>query len=124
MEQAGVRVRVEVRPEGAGGAGTGTGVAVVSVGGELDYDGVGQLEEAIRSVRDEGVHRLVFDLSGLTFMDSSGVNSFLRAQRDAQAGDGWVRLADPQSSVLRVIELVGLAQAIPLHTTVGEALEA
>ncbi|MGI5359018.1 STAS domain-containing protein [Streptomyces sp. CA-252508] len=117
MDQSGVRVRVEVRP-------AGVGVGVVTIGGELDHDGVGLLEEAVGSLREQDVHRLLLDLSELTFMDSSGVNAFLRAQRGSRAGGGWVRLANPQPSVLRVIELVGLGEAIPLYPTVGDALAA
>ncbi|GGU47850.1 STAS domain-containing protein [Streptomyces lavendofoliae] len=115
MEQSGLRVRVEVRP---------VGVGVVTIGGELDYDGVALLGNAIGSLRDQGVHCLLLDLSGMTFMDSSGVNAFLLAQRASRAQGGWVRLANPQPSVLRVIELVGLGEAIPLYATVGEALAA
>ncbi|QGV77117.1 STAS domain-containing protein [Streptomyces ficellus] len=113
MEQSGVRVGIEVRPAGVG---------VLTVRGELDYDGVPLFDEAVGSVRAEGVHRLLLDLSDLTFMDSSGVNAFLRVQRDARAEGGWLRLANPQPSVLRLIELVGLTAAIPLYDTVGDAL--
>ncbi|MFF8288688.1 STAS domain-containing protein [Streptomyces sp. NPDC016309] len=115
MERSGVQVGVEVRPGGVG---------VVTIGGELDYEGVAHLDEAVDRAREQGVHCLLLDLSGLTFMDSSGVNAFLRVQRDTHARGGWVRLVNPQPSVLRVIELVGLGEAIPLYPTVGDALAA
>ncbi|MDN3293328.1 STAS domain-containing protein [Streptomyces ficellus] len=110
-----VRVRAEVRPAGVG---------MLSISGEFDHDGVATFEEAVRSVRAEGCHCLLLDLSGLTFMDSSGVNAMLRVQRDSRARGGWTRLAGPRTPVLKVIELVGLDQAIPLYTTVDDALAA
>lgn len=69
------------------------GIGVVRVSGELDYDGVAALEDAVRSVRALGSHCLLLDLSGLTFMDSSGVNALLKARRDAHVTGGWMRIA-------------------------------
>ncbi|RST17557.1 anti-sigma factor antagonist [Streptomyces sp. WAC05374] len=114
MEPGRFQAQGEVRP---------TGVAVVRVSGELDYDGVTVLENAVRSVRALGGHRLLLDLSGLTFMDSSGVNALLKARQETHVTGGWMRIAGPQPPVLKVIELVGLDQAIPLYSSVGEALE-
>ncbi|MEU7280018.1 STAS domain-containing protein [Streptomyces sp. NPDC045431] len=109
-----MQVRVEPRPAGVG---------VVTISGQLDYDGVAVLEQAVTSAQAQGLRNLLLDLSPLTFMDSSGVNAFLRAQRATTSTGGWLRLASAQPSVLRVIELVGLGQAIPLYGTVEEALE-
>ncbi|MFJ8649270.1 STAS domain-containing protein [Streptomyces sp. NPDC093546] len=110
-----VQVRVEPRPAGIG---------VVTISGELDYDGISAFEQALTAAQARGMHQLLLDLSPLTFMDSSGVNAFLRAQRATTTTGGWLRLANAQPSVLKVIELVGLGQAIPLYGTVEEALEA
>lgn len=115
MEPGRFQVQGEVQP---------AGIALVRVSGELDYDGVAALEDAVRSVRALGSHCLLVDLSGLTFMDSSGVNALLKARRDTHVSGGWMRIAGPQPSVLRVIELVGLDQAIPLYADVSEALTA
>ncbi|ORT55644.1 STAS domain-containing protein [Streptomyces sp. CB03238] len=115
MERGRFHVQGEVQPAGIG---------VVRVSGELDYDGVAALEDAVRSVRALGSHCLLLDLSGLTFMDSSGVNALLKARRDTHVTGGWMRIADPQPPVLKVIELVGLDQAIPLYNSVSDALEA
>jgi anti-anti-sigma factor len=66
----------------------------------------------------------VLDLSGVTFRDSSGINVLITAHKSLSDAYGWLRLAGPQTSVLPLIELVGLDQVIACHPTVEQALTA
>ncbi|MFD9394868.1 STAS domain-containing protein [Streptomyces sp. NPDC060000] len=61
------------------------------------------------------------DLSGVTFMDSSGINAFIAAHRQVRDSQGWMRIAGAQESVLYVLRVVGDA-FIPCHPTVEQAL--
>ncbi|MFF9765240.1 STAS domain-containing protein [Streptomyces sp. NPDC053086] len=97
------------------------GISVVRVCGEIDRDSAPQLLEAV-APQDAAAHRTVLDLSGVTFMDSSGINALITAHRAAQSADGWLRLAAPSVSVSRLIEIVGLDEVIGCHPTVGDAL--
>jgi anti-sigma B factor antagonist len=53
---------------------------VVALAGELDMSTAPELEEAIRSCA-EAADELILDLSGLTFMDSSGLRAILGGER-------------------------------------------
>jgi anti-anti-sigma factor len=66
----------------------------------------------------------VVDLSGVTFMDSSGINVLIAAHQSMSAAQGWLRIAGAQESVLRTLQLVGLDQVIGCHPTVEQALTA
>ncbi|MEV3914082.1 STAS domain-containing protein [Streptomyces canus] len=101
------------------------GVLVVTVQGEIDYDVKDALSEALMS--EDGTAappRIVADLSGVTFMDSSGINVFIAAYQQVSGAQGWLRIADAQEPVLRVLALVGVDALIPCHPTVEQALNA
>ncbi|KAA0941238.1 MULTISPECIES: STAS domain-containing protein [Streptomyces] len=97
------------------------GVRVVTVRGEIDHAVSGVLGKALL-VEDREPPRIVVDLSGVTFMDSSGINAFILAHQAADGAQGWLRIAAAQESVLRVLQLVGVDALIPCHPTVEQAL--
>lgn len=75
--------------------------------GELDLSGV---ESLLSAVGESNGASLVFDLSELTFVDSSGISAFVRLAHDRQDG-GTLVLDAPRPEVKRVLDLVGLAAA-------------
>ncbi|WP_328835468.1 STAS domain-containing protein [Streptomyces europaeiscabiei] len=98
-------------------------VRVVTVQGEIDHDVKDILSEAL--LPEEGEvppPRIVVDLSGVTFMDSSGINVLVAAQRRVGGVQGRLRIAAAQESVLRVLQLVGVDTFIPCHPTTEQAL--
>jgi anti-anti-sigma factor len=98
--------RLDVRP--------GPGRTTVAAAGEVDLATVGDLVAALREQLATGPVRL--DLSGLTFMDSSGVRAL-----DAVLGDcrreGWdLRVGrDIHEHVRQVLEMTGLLAALPFE---------
>jgi anti-anti-sigma factor len=65
--------------------------------------------------------RTILDLTGIAFMDSSGLYVILRAQRDATQ-HGTVLVVVPSSTVTRLFELAGVDRIITTHPTVHDAL--
>ncbi|USQ85417.1 STAS domain-containing protein [Streptomyces phaeoluteigriseus] len=98
------------------------GIRVVAVRGEIDHDVKDVFRDALLP-QNEAVppSRIVLDLSEVTFMDSSGINVLVAAHR-AVAGDGWLRIAGAQPSVLRVLLVVGIDEVISCHATVRQAM--
>lgn len=97
-------------------------IRVVTLRGEIDHDVTNQLTEALLAYGSVTMPRTVVDLSGVTFMDSSGINALIAAHQGMSGAQGWLRIAGAQASVLRVLELVGLDQVIGCHPTVEQAL--
>jgi anti-sigma B factor antagonist len=79
---------------------------LVTVRGEIDMDNTGALVDAITTVAGTAV----VDLSGVTFIDSTGLQGLLRAQRAArQRGDDLI-LRHPSRAVRRLLELTSLTE--------------
>jgi anti-anti-sigma factor len=76
--------------------------------GELDIAGVPTLAEAIARMPSPDHSPLTFDLSGLSFIDSSGLNELLKAVKQHNSP---VRLLSPRPNVLRVLDVSGVLSA-------------
>ncbi|MEZ0076926.1 STAS domain-containing protein [Planotetraspora sp. GP83] len=96
--------------------------AVVTVVGDLDATTTAQLHDSIQRARDLSPH-LLLDLAGMTFMDSAGIRVLLDAYNHARAHGGSFTLSGPRPSPRKVMELVGLAQYIPIRESLTEALQ-
>lgn len=97
------------------------GITVLGLRGEVDYQSVGALTRAMPAADPEG-RRVVVDMSGVTFMDSSGVNALIAAHQAMQGAHGWLRLAGVRGAVLRTVQLVGLDTLVSCHATVEDAV--
>ena len=91
----------EIRPEPGGGR--------FKLVGELDLFSAEALLEEVRPVAEEDAD-IVLDLRELTFMDSTGVRSFVSISNRLSSGS--LTLEGPRSNVARVLRLVG-AEAFP-----------
>lgn len=84
------------------------GFAVLTVEGDIDAHSVVELRAVLESLPVE--QRVVVDMAGVRFMDSSGVNALIdHTLRIEAAGNGSLRVSNPSAAVLRVVELTGLA---------------
>ncbi len=96
-------------------------VTVVAVVGELDVATAPQLRQRLVSLASHGPHRLVIDLGGVDFLDSTGVGVLLGAVRRARTGEGSLALANAEPQVAKVFEVTRLIDILPLHDSVESA---
>jgi anti-sigma B factor antagonist len=101
---------------------SGDSYTVVALTGESDVYTYDQLRGALEAEVTRGVALLVVDLSGLEFMDSTGVQVLLDIRVMMNDRGGQLALAQPQNTVARVLNLVGADQLIPVYASVGEAV--
>ncbi|MBR8742662.1 STAS domain-containing protein [Nocardiopsis sp. MG754419] len=89
------------------------GSTIVRVDGEIDIataEGVfARLTEAVT----EGC--TVVDLSGVGFMDASGVNALIGAARFAAARQRHLLLASPPRQLRRILDVLDLNGVLPTH---------
>lgn len=96
--------------------------AVVSVAGELDIAAAPELTLAFGNLERSDVRAVAVDLSGLTFIDSSGISALATAVRAAQARGGAMVVATPAGDVRRVFDIVRFGEFVPLEESLSAAL--
>ena len=96
------------------GDGDGDGVATVAVDGDLDIATAPVLEAALKRIERGRPATLLLDLSGVVFMDSTGLRSLLSARRRAQDGGHSLRLANLQPDVARVFDVTGVRRVFDI----------
>ena len=102
------------------------GAVVISLSGEVDIlrspDLQTSLQEAINRVPGRG--GVIVDLSGVTYMDSSGVATLVRGlQLSRKKGVGLV-LCSLQDRVRSIFEIARLDTVFPMASTLDEAVQA
>jgi len=101
---------------------TDSGVTVLAPTGRLDVAGAPALKDAVSQAMKNGKPRLVIDLEGVSFVDSSGLGSVVAALKQVRSSQGDLRLAAPNQQVRVVLELTTLDRVFPYYATVEEAL--
>ncbi len=77
--------------------------------GEIDHDAAQKLRLQIdAALSDRMPDTLVLDLSGVGFMDSSGIGLILGRQRRMQALGGRVRVQAPPQQIKKVLKLANI----------------
>jgi anti-sigma B factor antagonist len=89
--------------------------AVVSVHGDLDVATAPTLLRESFAALALPIAGLTLDLEGTTFMDSSGLDALLQAQRHGRDLGIAVDLKAVPPQPLRVIELTGLTELLDAH---------
>lgn len=88
--------------------------------GELDMATRPQVERALLRAEDAGATVIELDLSGLTFMDSSGLHIALEARERALRKGHTLVLLEGAESVHRIFELTGTEQLFRFRKELGE----
>lgn len=97
------------------------GRTVVHVTGEVDISNNGELEQVVMDAATSGGdRRVVVDLSGVTFFDSSGVKALFDLVSRHVTLDV---VAAPNSLARRTVDIACIGAVVALHDTCDAALE-
>jgi anti-anti-sigma factor len=99
----------------------GAAYTLVALAGEVDATNAEELHGVLESVAREHPRLLLVDLSGLNFMDSTGLRMLLRANRTLDRQGGVLGLVAPQAAVSRVLQLTKADQLVPVYDSVADA---
>ena len=83
--------------------------------GELDHHGArNALRELELALEAALPRKLVLDLEGITFMDSSGIALILRAQQRMQLLDGSLLVCNVPAQARRVLDAAGISRLVTI----------
>ena len=97
---------------------------VIEAIGRLDLVAGPQLKALIRSAVTKGETPVVIDLSGVTFMDSTGLAALISGLRITRQGGSNLRIAGATSQVLSVLQMTGIDRIIQPYANIDQALHA
>lgn len=103
-------------------AGDGAGWTVARVSGDIDIATAPRLREQLITLITEGQTRIVLDLGGVDFLDSTGLGVIVGVLKRARTMGGDLRLVCPNPPVRRIFELTALDRTMHLALSVAEAL--
>ncbi len=101
------------------------GVTVLAPKGKITI-GVGDvaLRDAVAEALEAGSGKILFDLSGVSTIDSSGIGELVSAYTTVTNRDGQLKLASLPSKDTDILQVTQLITVFEVFDSVDEALEA
>jgi anti-sigma B factor antagonist len=90
------------------------GVAFLTIVGDLDMATAGQVQAAGERALTDFTGTLRIDLSGVPFIDSTGIGALVAIRNKAEALRHTLILENPSARVLRVFSIAGLEQVFQI----------
>lgn len=96
----------------------GAGRHLVTVEGALDLRTASRLADVLQPLLLTSGQRVLVDLSGVAFLDSTGLTCLIAAYRTARNTGARLALIAPGERVRRMLALTGTDQVLPSYATV------
>ena len=97
---------------------------VVDVTGEIDVYTAPVLREELASLIDSEHADILVNLTGVRFMDSTGLGVLVGALKKVRTVGGDLQLVIDQEKILKVFRITALTQVFTIHSSVDEATTA
>jgi anti-sigma B factor antagonist len=95
--------------------------AVIGVAGRVTAATAPDLRAAIRRLVEAGRPEIVIDLSGVSFLDSSGLAALVSGLKATREAAGWLRVAAVREEVRSIFTLTMLDRVFSLYPDVVAA---
>lgn len=100
------------------------GVAVVTVAGDVDVYTGHDLRRVLLALSSTGHHQVVVDLTGCTFLDTTGLAAITTAVAQARAAVGDLMIAAAGEQIMKVFRVTGLTRVLPVFGSAADAVTA
>jgi anti-sigma B factor antagonist len=97
---------------------------LIAVDGQIDLYSAPEFKERTLAVIERGKTRVVVDLSGVTFFDSTGLGVLVGAFKRLRLLDGRLTIVAANDDLRRLFEITGLDRSFTLCRCREDALEA
>jgi anti-sigma B factor antagonist len=90
------------------------GITILAVNGTLDAEGTRAMEEKVLALLEAGETSLLFDFSGLDYINSSGLRILVLAYQRLKKASGRVAICGVKDYIQEVFEVSGYDKIFPL----------
>lgn len=94
---------------------------VLKPAGDLDVYTVGSLRDALGKMIEDKTPKVVVDLDGVPFMDSSGLGALMGGVRRMREAGGDLAIACTREQHLKLFTITGFGEGVSIAPTVDEA---
>jgi anti-anti-sigma factor len=102
---------------------TDSDVVVIRPEGRLNMVAAPGLRKQLHGLVEAGSVKLVVDLSGTEFIDSSGLGAMISGLKAARQAGGDLRIAAPTRQVTTVLELTNLNRVLRVYDSADGAFD-
>lgn len=99
------------------------GIVVLTTSGRFNMVSAPRVKARIDETVAAGNPRIVVDLAGVEFMDSSGLGALIGGLKTARQASGDLRIAAPGEQVVTVLKLTNLDRILRPYASVEEAVD-
>ena len=99
------------------------GVHLVAVAGEIDLFTAPEFKQRMSKPIEDGVAKLVVDLSATTFIDSSSLGVLIGAHRRLKQRDGNLVVVCDNETIVKTFKITGLDGVFTLVPSLDDALD-
>ncbi|MCX7843684.1 MAG: anti-sigma F factor antagonist [Clostridia bacterium] len=97
---------------------------IAGVVGELDHHSADYIRQKLDAELVKASNKnIIFDLSKMSFMDSSGIGIIMGRYKNIQKLGGKASLVGLSDQSRRIFEMSGLLKIVPAYETIDEALK-
>jgi anti-sigma B factor antagonist len=96
-------------------------IRLIKLSGNLDLNGVGQIESRFTGYCSGDNVRVILDVSEVDFLSSIGIRLLLVNAKSVSSRGGKMVLLAPTPDVETALELTGLLPIIPIYNSVDSA---
>jgi anti-sigma B factor antagonist len=100
------------------------GYTVLAVAGEIDHYTAAALRDQIGQLLARDRVGIVLDMSGVSFLDSSGLGALLGAKKQIEGRHGSLALAAVVPHVAKIFEITRMDDVFDIYSGVGDAVAA
>lgn len=91
--------------------------AVLAVSGDVDMHTAPALRQQIAELVAAGNNRVLVDMSGVDFLDSTGLGALLGGLKEIRGGDGRLALVGVNDRVMKVFTITALDTVFDIYPT-------
>ncbi|MBN1211741.1 MAG: STAS domain-containing protein [candidate division Zixibacteria bacterium] len=97
-------------------------IAILDLNGRLDLSSGTMLKEHIKKLFEKNVTSIHLNLSGVDFINSSGLGSLVSIMKETRLAKGRFTLSNLANYVQEIFEITQLSHIFEIYTTEEEAL--
>jgi len=99
-----------------------SGWAVITVTGRLALGGeTEKLNAGFNGLLQKGQKKFILDVTGLEYVDSSGVGTLVSCLTNARKAGGELKLVGANQRIRRIFSMTGVDNLMPMFGTLAEA---